>query len=664
MVMAMRFGWVAIVLFCLTGVKTKAEVPDPWTPVTVQQVNGEIRVSVWGREYRFAKQPLPSQITTVGVELLAQPMRLLAFGEKGELAWTQSGCELWEQTDEQATLLGWQVNDAVIANFVMRVEFDGLMRVDLTLAPLPQPKASLQRLWLEIPLRKERATLFHYWTGRWGSAENSGAIPIDGMRLPFKPIVWLGWEEGGLTWCAESDRNWQVAEGNRAIEIVPNGNAVVLRVHLLDTPPQKLPLSFTFGMQTTPVKPMPKDFHEWRICHGAFYGMEKQPVTQGAKETTLEKAARLGVKTLVFHEHWTPVQNYWRTNRETELRELIAACHQRGIKLLLYFGYELSTLAPEWSAVADKVLVKTPTGGLAGGYFRQPPQRDYIVCLNSQWAERLLDGIVSAIERYGFDGVYLDGTIEPFGCANEAHGCGYRTADGKLRETYPIFAVRQFMRQLYEALHPKGKLINAHQSTYCGTPTLAFVHSYWDGEQFGGGELAGDPLQKLPLASFRAEFMGKNFGVPCEFLVYERPPDWTVDHALAFTLLHDVRVRPLGFGAMLEKLAAIWAAMSQFGVSEAEWHPYWRNGEFIQAQPESVKVSGYRRTVNGQVRWLLVVSNLSAKEAVTAQVRLSEKAMPKVNEATDALTGERLPITDNTITISLPPMRMRLVAVR
>jgi hypothetical protein len=114
---------------------------------------------------------------------------------------------------------------------------------------------------------------------------------------------------------------------------------------------------------------------------------------------------------------------------------------------------------------------------------------------------------------------------------------------------------------------------------------------------------------------------------------------------------------------MLEKLAAIWAAMSQFGVSEAEWHPYWRNGEFIQAQPESVKVSGYRRTVNGQVRWLLVVSNLSAKEAVTAQVRLSKKAMPKVNEATDALTGERLPITDNTITISLPPMRMRLVAV-
>jgi len=77
-----------------------------------------------------------------------------------------------------------------------------------------------------------------------------------------------------------------------------------------------------------------------------------------------------------------------------------------------------------------------------------------------------------------------------------------------------------------------------------------------------------------------------------------------------------------------------------------------------------VKVSGYRRTVSGQVRWLLVVSNLSAKETVTAQVRLSKKAMPKVNEATDALTSEHLPVTDNTIIVALPPMRMRLVAVR
>lgn len=640
-----------------------ASVPEPWTPVKALVEKNEVIVSVWGRTYRFQNCPLPSSIVTANDELLASPMRLFGQTDDGNLNWAQSGVELWEQREEQATLLGWFQSDAIIANLVVRIEFDGLVRFDLTLVPLPQPKAKLQKLWLEIPLRKERATLFHYWPGRWGSAENSGAVPESGFALPFKPILWLGWEEGGLTWFAESDKGWQAADQNRVLEVVRDGDALIVRIHLLDTPPQRLPASFTFGIQATPVKPMPKDFHEWRICHGASYGMEKEPVADGSKETVLDKAARLGVKTLVFHEHWTPVQNYWRTNRETELRELIAACHRRGIKLLLYFGYELSTLAPEWSEVAEKVLVKTTAGGLAGGYFRQPPQRDYIVCLKSEWGERLLRGILEAIERYGFDGVYLDGTIEPFACANELHGCGYRTADGNLRVTYPIFAVRNFMRRLYEALHPKGKLINAHQSTYCGTPTLAFVHSYWDGEQFGGGELAKDPLQKLPLASFRAEFMGKNFGVPCEFLVYERPPDWTIDHALAFTLLHDVRVRPLGFGAMLEKMAAIWDAMTKFGVTDAEWHPYWRNSDLVRVEPENAKVSGYRRVVEGRTRWLLVVSNLSATEAATAQVRLATKGVKAVTVAHDAITGEKLSVKDGTIFVPLPPMRMRLVAV-
>ena len=31
--------------------------------------------------------------------------------------------------------------------------------------------------------------------------------------------------------------------------------------------------------------------------------------------------------------------------------------------------------------------------------------------------------------------------------------------------------------------------------------------------------------------------MGRNFGVPCEFLAYERPPTWTFDHALAASML-------------------------------------------------------------------------------------------------------------------------------
>jgi hypothetical protein len=44
-------------------------------------------------------------------------------------------------------------------------------------------------------------------------------------------------------------------------------------------------------------------------------------------------------------------------------------------------------------------------------------------------------------------------------------------------------------------------------------------------------------------------------------------------------------------------------------------------------------------------------------------VHLTKKAMPEVNEAMDALTNERLFITDNTVTVTLSPMRMQLIAV-
>ena len=95
------------------------------------------------------------------------------------------------------------------------------------------------------------------------------------------------------------------------------------------------------------------------------------------------------------------------------------------------------------------------------------------------------------------------------------------------------------MYGLAAAIHPRGGLINPHQSTCCLMPTLEFADSYWDGEQFEGGQLTTNDIQQLPLAAFRAEFMGRNYGVPAEFLVYERPPQWTFDHALAFTMLHD-----------------------------------------------------------------------------------------------------------------------------
>lgn len=638
----------------------------PWTPVRAKTGEAGVEVDVWGRTYRFADALLPTSVATAGGEILAAPIRLAGRENGKPLAWKTGGARLFNRTDAAAVVSGWQTSGGFIANSTTRVEFDGLMRVDLTLMPQKGVASALEQLWLEIPLRRDKASLYHFWPGEWGSAKNSGALPGTGLKLPFKPFVWLGWEAGGLGWFAESDQGWRPQDANEAIEIAANGDETVLRLRLLDAAPPRLPVTFTFGFQATPVKPWKREFHDWRVCHGAFYGMESKPVEAGAKETVLDRAAKRGVGTLVFHENWTPIQNYPATDRETELKSLVNACHKRGIKLLLYFGYEFSTLAPEWGRLGDESVVKTPEGEYKTVWQREPAQRDYVVCYNSRWREALLAGILRALDRYGFDGVYLDGTIVPCDCANEKHGCGWRAPDGTLRPTYPIFAVRKLMHGLAAAIHRRGGLVNAHQSTCCVTPTLGFADSYWDGEQFMGGELAGDAAMRLlPLAAFRAEFMGRNFGVPAEFLIYEKPPHWTFDHALAFTMLHDVRVRPGNPGTALERMAPIWEVMKRFGVSRAGWHPYWEENPCVTGQTDTVKASWYGRAgrKRGEGRVLLVVANLGAEPAA-AELRLDGKRMGLRTAgaaAKDALTGEDVRFKDDRLTIPLPSLRMRMV---
>jgi len=652
------------------------ELIAPWTPVTVKADPSGVEVGVWGRSYKLANAVLPTSMVSAGEEILAAPVRLVGQVSGKPIVWKRGGNFVFAADKSQAVVSGWQAGDELIVNTTTRIEFDGLMRVDLVVLPQRKATPKLEQLWLEVPLKRPRASLFHYFPGRWGSARNSGAIPEKGLVLPFRPFAWLGREDSGLGWFAESDKDWQPQAADRALEIVPQAGEVLLRLRLLDST-ARLPITFTFGFQATPVKPWPKDFHEWRIwhvpqlgvgstlpvpkewwlCHRAF--PDRNPLA------TLDRAAELGAKTAVFHEDWVPIQNYPKTFPEAEFKQIVDACHQRGMKVLVYQGYELSSLAPEWAELSDEVLVKNTAGNVTPGWYRHPEQRDFTVCYKSVWADRLADAIEQARNRYGFDGLYLDGTIEPWGCCNGRHGCGYRSADGSLRPTYPIFGVRRFLQRLYGMFHPRGGLISAHQSTCCVTPTLAFAHSYWDGEQFAGGELSGDPLKALPLDAFRAEFMGRNFGVPCEFLAYERPPQWTFDHALALAMLHDVRVRPCGL-ASLEKMSPIWNAMTRFGVGQSEWHPYWEAKPAATAEPESVRVSLYLRpgADGNKGRALGVVSNLSAERPVTAQVTMDAGRLGVAAKAArDALSGETLSCSGGRLTVPLQPMRMRLVLV-
>lgn len=686
---------------------TATRVLDPWTPLETHDAEGRRTVNVWGRSYGFGAAALPIRITSAATSLLAGPVRLVGQEDGTPIAWAESGNFFLEKEPDRAVLHGWQQSELLVLNTATTIEFDGSMKIDLKIMPrgmtvpqvmgLEEPNRrprNLEALWLEIPLRTEIAGLYHAWpTGGITSGDavgvqlrESGAIPAGGMSMTYKPLMWFGNEDVGLCLYSESDQFWQPADSARAIELRRNGDTTIVRLRLLDSRPASWsnetghginnpPVAFTLSLQATPVKPFNEDFINLNVVHidcfrkieGDYNPFLKSPVNGADGETVLEKLTRCGVNVLVLHEKWIDIQNYWRTNeaKEKDIAEIVSLCHARGIRVLPYFGYELSSAAPEWNEYAETVLNKTVDGRKTGGWYRVPPQRAHVVCYNSEWRRHWLDGVKAAVERFDFDGVYLDSTVRAMACANEAHGCGYRTASGDLKPTYPFYAVRDLFKELYTCVHGRGGIVNPHPFNCFCVPAFTFADMYWDGEQVQFPLVKGE-TDSLSLDYFRAEYIGRNIGVPCQFIVYENRPLWTFEKALSLSVVHGIYPRPNDVASPLDIMAPIWKAIRDFGVSEAEWHPYWETAAPIAtADRSAIVISYYRRqSGNGKTDILLLVSNPHKEAAGRITLRLEPQLAAMVSQVVDALTGECLPVKAGALALEFGEFQLRMLRIQ
>ncbi|MCX7599804.1 MAG: DUF6067 family protein, partial [Armatimonadetes bacterium] len=249
------------------------KVPQPWLPVRVQ---GKAAI-VWGRTYRFNDLALPESIASGGVELLAAPVRLtgvaLKPGKPLQLRrLNESAC--------RATATAYSSSD-LRAEITTITEFDGFTRTDLRL--VPRKPVRVAKLHLEIPVRRQVAMLYwHYCLEgyRWERQDlwpNGGFLPEKGWRGPFTAAFWLGDRERGLQWYAESPKEWRLTDRQQAIEVLPQSDAAVLRIRLIDRPSViRGTLTYTWGVMATPVKPLPPDWRKQRYTANCGYGAEKK----------------------------------------------------------------------------------------------------------------------------------------------------------------------------------------------------------------------------------------------------------------------------------------------------------------------------------------------------------------------------------------------------
>lgn len=625
-----------------------SKVPAPWTPVELEISATKAVAKVWGRVYTWENSLLPVSILTAGKEMLASPAifrvtsNILVDGYTSAAAGTQFSkisYTLLSKAEDKATFVVGATADNIILNIRYTIEYDGFLEMAISVVPFwaltKEPidaVARLNGLSFEFPLRKEQSTLYHFWpNGESGIQADpysmgSGSVPETGIAIPFKPYVWSGWEFGGLGIATESDENIQLTPGTPCVTIENREDCRVLKYTLLNKLPRQwagridrwidtlVPIEYKFALQATPVKELAKDRMDTRIMFAGIDDEGKCLIPDENGENLLDRYQKAGVTWVQVHEQWSAIQNYGLSRNEEILRKTVEECHKRGIKVMVYFGYEFSTNAPMWQEERENYLIKNTNGRYVGGWMRQNPcQRDYMVCYAGGYSKVLIDRVHFVYDHYDVDGIYTDGTHIPWECANENHGCGYTDEQGARHLTFPIWALRQFSKDFYDAVHSRPGGINmTHQSSCMCAATVGFADYYFNGESIQSALHEGF-LEFLNLPAFRTEFMGNNLGVPSLVLAYQTE-EMKIEKYNSLCLIHGVL--PGGAPEDAAYLSKFWTEFSDFDFGNAEWMPYWIEDRPVRTITENTQCSLYEK----DGKYLLALSSFNeSADAVTVE---------------------------------------------
>ncbi|MBQ7256582.1 MAG: hypothetical protein IJS60_02695 [Abditibacteriota bacterium] len=619
------------------GVTDENWCPKPWTPLVVKDNS----ISCTDRTYTIGSDGLFSSITSLGEELLYNPMSFVIDIEKQVLS--MSNAEIPERFSSEGVKIvskktgcvHWTCNnkgERLDYKVTGKIEFDGYS--ELTVEFIPKSSVTVKSLQYLIDYRNECATLFHYfpkvpvWYGGVNVTKlNAGSVPNE-WRSEHIPFVWIGNEDKGLQWLTETDENWFISDETKAINIFSNKDKykdTVLQLNIIDIPTKfDKPWSYTFSFHASPVRPLSNDRYKIRYAHaGGLLDVIKGCCNDQYDFWGLKGYTDYGANTIDSFA-WTELWGYpmpaWEDNA-IMLRASRDMTKSRNMKFFVSNLFLLSDKAPEFKNYFDEIKVVDKNAYTCPGWWDDTL---YAVCQNSKWVDFQLKGYKDCLTEYNLDGIYSDSTTTIGYCANQKHGCGYIDREGNLKPTVRYRAVREYMKRVYKLFEDMKKpmIFVAHTSASIYLPTSSFVTFNLDTEHMV-------PIKRpfrIPLDAFRAEFMGRNFGVPGLVMSYENgsikdQPDAPFENGVsreemfAIAIVHDTEYTWDHYIS-----SYMWKAQDDFGMDDVTFLPYWKNNGWTY--PEGVYVSAYTKPNSNKM--LLCVSNLS-ENSIEGNIDLGRK---------------------------------------
>jgi len=666
--------------------------PAPRTPV---EVDGQA-VRVWGRDFTWAGGPLPAQITSQDVPLLAAPIDLGLRVGGAALALPAAPVQVIERA-EGAAGLRWQgAAEGLALSAAITVEFDGFTRIALTLTP--ERPVSVDRWELRLPVAPAVAQVFsRYLNYDFAALRTDKKTFATSLRFidgpsdePFNPEVWVGNAAVGLTWAAQTNLPWQQDDFERAISVIPGDSATDLVVRFIDHPVNLTePMTVEFALSATPLKPFDARVRQIRMGH----------------PTRMENSLRAGASPEVadyygiafgndFHPKWDGIPFPQDTDEARAYRERLRTA---GVKFIPYgaLAYTNAVYEPprRWYEEWYTLAVSQATLGRFAQYDAGVTEDlgkpltghwdGYRVCMTPEsYHDFFVDMWVRELREYGADGIYLDHGEVSHGCRNPGHDHFIDPQEHPGKYFYGIFGARECLKRLWVAskqVNPDAVIV-LHQSR----PSRVFnsfldicasgevINVFFCGEHTAR-DIVADPslylpdYDTLPPAFFAMEFR-ESYGFDSRLL-----PE--VKFANQQYLTEHPELDELWSRILIKNVALAGARLYAGNMNQGVLDEFFRGMDAFGPMTEEVTIAlaadaqelavpalpTTRVTLYHAPGRALVVAGNDAHEDVTERITLS---LPEeFATARDAISGEALSLEGGTIGVTVPARTYRMVVL-
>ncbi|MFP4028256.1 MAG: glycoside hydrolase domain-containing protein [Candidatus Brocadiia bacterium] len=673
-----------------------ATVFEPFEPI---EVEGN-EVSVVMRKYRKGGLGLWESVQAVGNdrrsqyrELLTGPISLHIGDETldGEGRFTST-------EDHKVVYKGRADHPAVQVHSRTVTEFDGCMRVELTLRPGKKDE-ELKNLYLDIPVKDELASLFHVTTTglRRNPAdvtpEGSGRI-WDSRDFPdgewygnFNPYLWIGGPERGICWFADNDRGWVLdanpgdpSESVPSQELIRKGDTLTLRVNLVQKPiTLEDKRTIVFGLMASPAKPMRKDWRKygfnrqyedypWVRWMGSTYWGAAQTMKEtyplNADFSILDKTqemrltgSRVGKGDFLRTWERRNLSDYEARGRKSKKQILSLvngtlergrAAHNNGYMNVYWEEFHrVSRFHPETQVFGNE---------WSGGYGKGNMHSLTPSYLNFQcWygAEFLRRGV----------GLYFDNTF-PKRAYDPVTTSAYRLPNGDIQPSANMWRHREYLRRiwtLHKQLAPADTppIMMLHMTNTHIVPYMVWNQSNLDLEWFYGP----DPQQsKYPHALLRTESMGLQTGNLPLALAHIKDVESKEERQRAqrsrfgTLFVHEIKWRYKGAGAKMMRKVLDFG----YGREDCAVYNYWDPDDPVMTSNSEVKSILLER--DGQL--LLVLTTWNG-EPETVTVSLDSQNLDVDPETVvDAETEESIELDGDEFALEMEGYGVRMIRIR